>query len=165
MNNPNMNEMEYCNDVLVRLEELLFHELSGCAAWKVELVGVDFIQSKDIQGDTPDDVIQNCIREIKSAGFVEEMNYAISGEDVKLELTMKGCCHLPKEIKLRQDGIKPYICPLANMVLDQLIEKLDYETTYVADLVIDEKSGECRVWSAIYENEDKIGCVCNWNEE
>ena len=161
----NMNEMEYCNDVLVRLEELLFHELSGCAAWKVEMVGVDFIQSKDIQGGTPDEVIQNCIKAIKDAGFVEEMNYAISGEDVKLELTMKGCCHLPKEAKLRQDGIKPYICPLANMVLDQLIEKLDYETTYVADLVIDENSGACRVWSAIYENEDKIGSVCNWHEE
>ena len=160
-----MNEMEYCNDVLVRLEELLFHELSGCAAWKVEMVGVDFIQSKDIQGNTPDEVIQNCVKEIKDAGFVEEMTYAISGEDIKLELTMKGCCHLPKEIKLREGGIKPYICPLANMVLDQLIEKLNFETTYVADLVIDEKSGECRVWSAIYENEDKIGCVCNCNEE
>ena len=160
-----MNEMEYCNDVLVRLEELLFHELSGCAAWKVEMVGVDFIQSKDIQGNTPDEVIQSCVKEIKGAGFVEEMNYAISGEDIKLELTMKGCRHLPKEIKLREGGIKPYICPLANMVLDQLIEKLNYETTYVADLVIDEKSGDCRVWSAIYENEDKIGCVCNWNEE
>lgn len=165
MNEPNMNEMEYCNDVLVRLEELLFHELSGCAAWKVEMVGVDFIQSKDIQGNTPDEVIQNCIKEIKAAGLVDEMNYTISGEDVKLELTIKGCRHLPKEVKLKEGGIKPYLCPLANMILDQLIEKLNYETTYVADLVIDEKSGQCRVWSAIYENEDKIGCVCNWHEE
>jgi hypothetical protein len=165
MSDPNMNEMEYCNDVLVRLEELLFHELSGCAAWKVELVGVDFIQSKNIRGNTPDAVIQKCIKEIKNAGLVEEMNYAITGQDVKLELTMKGCRHLPKEVKLSQDGIKPYICPLTNMVLDQLIEKLKFETTYVADLHIDENKGECRVWSAIYANEDKIGCVCNWHEE
>jgi hypothetical protein len=165
MSKPNMNEMEYCNDVLVRLEELLFHELSGCAAWKVELVGVDFIQSKNIRGNTPDAVIQKCIKEIKNAGLVEEMNYAITGQDVKLELTMKGCRHLPKEVKLSQDGIKPYICPLTNMVLDQLIEKLKFETTYVADLHIDENKGECRVWSAIYANEDKIGCVCNWHEE
>ncbi|MFH1490818.1 MAG: hypothetical protein ABII06_18095, partial [Pseudomonadota bacterium] len=74
-----MNEMEYCNEVLVRLEELLFHELSGCAAWKVELVGVDFIQSKNIQGNTPDEVISNCIREIKDAGFVKEMTHEIGG--------------------------------------------------------------------------------------
>ena len=160
-----MDDMDYCNDVIVRLEELLFHELSGCAAWKVELVGVDFIQSKDIKGSTPEDVIGNCIKEIKAAGFVKEMDYAISGMGVKLELKVKGCRHLPKETKLRQDGVTPYICPIANMVLDQLIEKLNYETAYMAEMSIDEESGECRIWSAIYEDEDKIGCVCNWHEE
>jgi hypothetical protein len=160
-----MNEMEYCNDLIVRLEELLFHELSGCAAWKVEMVGVDFIQSKEIKGNNPDEVIQGCIKEIEAAGLVKEMSYAISGLGVKLELKMKGCSHLPKEVRLRQDGVKPYICPITNMVLDQLIEKLNFETTYVAELNIDENSAECRVWSAIYEDEDKIGSVCNWHEE
>ena len=160
-----MNDMEYCNQLVVRLEELLFHELSGCAPWKVEMVGVDFIQSKDIKGNTPDQVIQNCINEIKDAGLVKEMSYAISAMDVKLELAMKGCRHLPKEVKLMQNGIKPYICPITNMILDQLIEKLNFETTYVADVHINEDAGECTVWTAIYENEDKIGCVCNWHEE
>ena len=160
-----MNNMAYCNDVLVRLEELLFHELSGCAAWKVELVGVDFIQSKDIQGHSTREIIENCMKEIKAAGLVDEMGYVIGGKGVKLELTMKGCVHLPKEMKLKQDGVKPYICPITNMVLDQLIEKLDFETTYVADLIIQDNTGQCKVLSAIYENEDQIGRVCNWHEE
>ena len=160
-----MNEMKYCNEVLVRLEELLFHELSGCAAWKVELVGVDFIQSKNIQGNTPDEIVQNCIREIKNAGFVEEMSYEIGGKGVKLELKMKGCVHLPKEKKLGEDGVKPYICPLTNMILDQLIEKLNYTTAYVGEMIIDEKTGECRTRSAIFETPETIGTVCNWDEE
>ncbi|MBW2000060.1 MAG: hypothetical protein JRJ29_19130, partial [Deltaproteobacteria bacterium] len=143
----------------------LFHELSGCAAWKVELVGVDFIQSRNIEGDDPDDVIQSCIREIETAGLVEEMTYAIGGRGVKLELYMKGCRHMPKEIKLKEDGVKPYICPVTNMILDQLIEKLGYETTYLAEVMIDETRAECRTRSAVYENEDKVGCVCNWDEE
>jgi hypothetical protein len=78
---------------------------------------------------------------------------------------MKDCCHLPKEIKLKQNGVKPYICPIANMVLDQLIEKLNFETVYLANIEIDEKAGECRLWSAIYEDEGQIGEVCNWHEE
>ena len=123
-----MNDISYCNDMLVRLEELLFHELSGCAAWKVELVGIDFIQSKDVKGKTPDELIQNCIHEIKAAGLVEEMTHEIGGKGVKLELKMKGCVHLPKEAKLTKDGVKPYICPITNMILDQLIEKLNYES-------------------------------------
>jgi len=160
-----MDKMDYCNDMLVRLEELLYHELSGCAAWKVELIGVDFIQSKNIQGTTPDEVIQNCIREIREAGLVKDMGYQIGGRGIKLDLTMKGCAHLPKEARLRKVGVQPYICPISNMVMDQLIEKLNYETTYLARLDIDEKTGACRALCAVYEDEDKIGLVCDWKEE
>ena len=160
-----MNEMEYCNDLMVRMEELFYHELSDCAPFKVELVGVDFIQSREIKGSTVEEVIENCIREIKEARLAKEVNYSISGLGIKLELRIKGCIHLPKEEKLRKHGVKPYICPLANMVLDQLIEKLGYETTYIASMDSDEKTGECAIWSAIYETEDQIGKVSNWNEE
>ena len=160
-----MNDMTYCNDVLVRLEELLYQELSGCAAWKVEMVGVDFIQSKDIKGDTPDEVIQNSIQEIVGAGLVKEMTHEIGGKGVLLTLKIKECAHLPKEARLKKDGVEPYICPIANMILDQLIEKLNFETTYLADLDINQESGECLVRSAIYEDDDKIGVVCDWSEE
>ena len=160
-----MNKMEYCNELIVRLEELLFHELSGCAAWKVEMVGVDFIQSKNIQGNTPDELVGNSIKEIVDSGLVTEMTHEIGGRGVLLTLSMKGCAHLPKEVRLKKNGVKPYICPITNMILDQLIEKLNYETTYLSEIEIDEKTGECRTRSAIYEDETKIGLVCDWNEE
>jgi hypothetical protein len=160
-----MDKTEYCNDMLVRLEELLFHELSGCAAWKVELVGVDFIQSKKIKGSTPEEVIENCIKEIVTAGLVKDMHCVIGGKGVKLELSMNGCVHLPKEARLKKEGVAPYICPITNMILDQLIEKLHYDTGYLAELHIEEKAGQCRTQSAIYEDESKIGCVCDWSIE
>jgi hypothetical protein len=151
--------------MLVRLEELLFHELSGCAAWKVELVGVDFIQSRDIKGTTQEEVIENCIREITAAGLVKDMTYSIGGNGILLNLTINSCIHLPKEVKLKQDGITPYICPITNMILDQLIERLNFETTYLADLDIDTDAGLCNVKSAMYQTPDQIGLVCDWTEE
>ena len=160
-----MDKMEYCNELMVRLEELLFHELSGCAAWKVEMVGVDFVQNKNIQGNTPDELIGNTIKEMVKEGLVEEMSHYIAGKGVLMVLNMKGCAHLPKEARLKKDGVKPYICPITNMILDQLIEKLGYETSYLSEIEIDEKTGECRTRSAIYEDETKIGVVCDWNEE
>jgi len=60
-----MNKMEYCNEIMVRLEELFFHELSGGAAWKVELVGVDFIQSKEIKGNTRTKYSRIAFRKLK----------------------------------------------------------------------------------------------------
>ena len=160
-----MDQTEYYNDMMYRLEELLFHELSEMAAWKVEFIGVDFIQSKDIKGNTEEEIIENTIKEIINAELVKQMNYKIGGNGVLLRLTMKDCLHMPKEIKLKRNKIKPFVCPMAYMVLDQLIEKLGYETTYLADLDINEQTGECVAQCAIYENPDKIGLVCDWSEE
>ena len=160
-----MDKVEHFNDMLVRLEELLYHELSGCAAWKVELVGIDFIQSKKIEGNTEKEVINNCIKEITADGLVKSMTYSIGGKGILLNLKMKDCIHLPKEVRLKKDGIKPYICPIANMILDQLIEKLKYETTFLAKLDFDEKKRECKVKCAIYETPDKIGLVSDWSKE
>ena len=160
-----MDNVEHFNDMLVRLEELLYHELSGCAAWKVELVGIDFIQSKKIEGNTEEEVINNCIKEITADGLVKNMTYSIGGKGILLNLKMESCIHLPKEIRLKKDGVKPYICPIANMIMDQLIEKLKYETTYLAKLDFNEKARECKVKCAIYETPDKIGLVSDWSKE
>ena len=160
-----MDTVKYLNDVIVRLEELLYHELSGCAAWKVEFVGIDFIQSKKIEGKTVDEVIKSCIKEIVAEGLVKSMSYVVGGKGVMLKLKINGCMHLPKEVRLRKEGVAPYICPIANMILDQLIEKLKYETTYLARLDIDEKKKECTVIAAIYETPEKIGEVSDWTKE
>ena len=160
-----MDKVEHFNDMLVRLEELLYHELSGCAAWKVELVGIDFIQSKKIEGNTEEEVINNCIKEITADGLVKSITYSIGGKGILLNLKMKNCIHLPKEVKLKKDNINPYICPIANMIMDQLIEKLKYETTFLARLDINERTGECKVKCAIYETPDKIGLVSDWGKE
>ena len=51
------------------------------------------------------------------------------------------------------------------MILDQLIEKLKYETTYLAKLDFNETTGECNVKCAIYETPDKVGMVSDWSKE
>jgi hypothetical protein len=51
------------------------------------------------------------------------------------------------------------------MVLDQLIEKLNFTTTYVAELEVDPEKNECIVKCAIFETADKIGNVCDWSDE
>jgi len=52
------------------------------------------------------------------------------------------------------------------MILDQLIEKLGYCTTYVADLEVPEGTGTqpCQVKAAIYATPEKIGAVSDWSK-
>ena len=160
-----MDQIDYFNDLMARTEALFYHELSDCAAWKTEFIGVDFIQSKDIKGGSPAEIIESCIQEITDAGLIKGASYSIGGQDILLYLRIQECIHVPKEVKLIEGGIEPYNCPIVNMVLDQLIEKLNFETTYVADLEVDPAANECLIKCAIFETADKIGNVCDWSDE
>jgi len=160
-----MDKTAYFNDLMARTEELFYHELSDCAAWKTEFIGVDFIQSQAITGDTPAEIIENCIKVMATEGLIKEASYSIGGESILLYLKVRGCIHIPKEVKLQKGGIEPYNGPIVNMILDQLIEKLNFATTYVAALEVDADKGECSVKCAIFETPDKVGNVCDWSDE
>ena len=158
-------EMEkHFNDLLYRLEAIFYHELSLCARPKSELIGIDFLRSKKIEGDTVEKVIDNCIKEIEQSGLVKDITYSIHGFGILLKLRVKGCIHLPKEIKLKQEDIEPYCCPIANMILDQIIKVLNYLTTYTAELHVDESQGQCTLKCAIYKTIDNIGQVTDWTK-
>lgn len=159
-----MDKETYLNTCIARLEEVVLQELAWQGTWKVDMVGIDFIQSKNIKGKNVDEVIQNCIKAITSDGIVKEMSYTIGGLGILLTLKMKGCIHMPLETTLKKHGITPFMCPVANMILDRLVEVLHYETYYVADLTIDEAKQECVVRCAIYEDDSKIGLVSDWSK-
>ena len=160
-----MDTLAYYNDLMARMEELFFHELSDCAGWKTEFIGVDFIQSAAVQGDSRDELIRNSLQAMVDAGLIRGAAFAVAGRDILLMLKVRGCQHMRKEVKLKARGIKLYNCIIANMLNDQLIEKLGYTTTYVAAIDADEETGLCQVKVAIYETPEKIGCVSDWNEE
>ena len=154
----------YFNEMLAGLEELLYHELSGTAHKKVELVGIDFLQSRVNEGKTLEEIIEKCTREIISRGIVRHLEYSIHGFGILLKFEVEGCIHIPKEAKLKGDGAKPYMCPVANMIGDRILEILNYEVAYLANLDIDEDKGTCIVKYAVFENAQKIGQVSDWTK-
>jgi hypothetical protein len=161
-----MDQIAYTNDLLNRFEEIFYHELSQInARCKVELIGTDFLAQKNIKGKNVDEVVQNCVKEIKSSGLVKDITGKVAGKGILLKLNVKGCVHLPKEAKIEADGIEPYMCPISNMILGQIIDKLDYLTTYAAKLVVDHKKGECVAMCAIYKDASMIGQVSDWDKE
>jgi len=74
-----MDTVKYLNEVIVRLEELLYHELSGCAAWKWSSWD-RFHPVEKYPGTTVDEIIRNCIKEIKAEGLVKDISYLVAGK-------------------------------------------------------------------------------------
>ena len=155
---------EYFNDLLNRLEEIFYHELSGCARPKSELVGIDFLKSKELEGNTVEELVNSCIKEIKANKLVKDITYSIHGYGVLIKFEVQSCIHLPKEIKIKKAGIEPYCCPIANMILDRILNLLNYLTTYTAGIEVEENSEKCTLKCAIYKSMDKIGQVSDWTK-
>lgn len=162
-----MDQIAYTNDLLNKFEEIFYHELSQInARCKVELIGTDFLENnKNIKGKTVQEVVDSCVDEIKKSGLVKGLTCKIGGKGVLLKLNVNGCVHLPKEAKIKADGMEPYMCPIANMIMGQIIDKLNYLTVYTARLEVDNTKGECELFCAIYENMDMIGVVSDWSKE
>jgi hypothetical protein len=163
-------KIAYFNDLLVRLEEIFYHELSGMTHPKVEYVGTDFLRSKNIEGSTVEEILDNSIKEITAGGLAEEVTYSRAGEGILLILKIKNCIHIPMEAKLQygqknEGGVAPYMCPIANMILDRILEVLNFQMVYNASIEnIDTETGECSLKCVIYESAEKIGQVGDWRD-
>jgi len=105
--------IKYFNEMLSRFEALFYHEITGTAVKKVDLIGIDLIQSKEIGGETTDEVIGNCVSALKDMGIARDIQFSIHGHGILLKLEVEDCLHIPKEAKLKREGINPYMCPLA----------------------------------------------------
>lgn len=160
----NISCLSHLNEILARWEEILYHELGGVANLKVDFIGVDFIRSKKIEGDTVHTVIEGCIKEIVGAGIARDILYVTDETGIFLKLDIKGCVHLPAKARVIQDGVPPYVCLVANMILDRIIGLLGYEHAVMSQLNVDQKKRQCRCICSMYETLDKIGQVSDWTK-
>jgi hypothetical protein len=157
-----MDSIKYCNEVMARLETLMYQELSGMAYWKCEFVGADFIRSQKIEGKTLPEIVENTTKAISKAGITGDISYKVGGDGVMLKMKVKDCIHHGKEELVKDEGVAPYICPIANMVLDMIHDKLKYETSYLAKIAIDPEKKQCLLYMALYQTGDMIGHVTDW---
>jgi len=86
-------------------------------------VGIDYIQSKQIEGNTVEEVIDSCIKVMKADGLIKDMTYKRGPEGILLKLDVNGCLHMEKEIMLKKNGVQPYCCPITNASSDAVSGK------------------------------------------
>jgi len=154
----------YYNDCVARFEEIAYQELSNMVRSKVEYIGIDYLKSKNIQGSTVEQIVDACIKEMKAGGLVSDMTYSRGGGGLLLTFDVKNCIHLPMEAKLqnslrREGGVEPYLCPIANMILERIYTLLKFQMVFKATMEPDPAKNACVVKCAIYESQENIGKI------
>jgi hypothetical protein len=145
-----MIERTYFHDTFSALVKSLYYERGRGAYFRATMVGRDFIDRREIQGNTSDEVIENCIGVLVENNIIEKAAYEKDESDTFFTFEVKGCAHLPVEARLKEEGVPAFVCPPINIILYK-IRQLIGLAVEIADITVHQEEGKCIVRVVIFK--------------
>ena len=145
-----MNDRTYFQDTFSALAKSLFYERGRGASFRATMVGRDYIDRHEIQGDTSEAVIERCIDVLVENNIIARATYQKDESDSFFTFELNGCAHLPVEAWLQEEGVPAFVCPPINMILYK-IRQLIGLAVEIADISVDQKEGKCVVRVVIFK--------------
>jgi len=145
-----MMDRTYFQDTFAALAKSLFYERGRGACFRATMIGRDYIDRHEIQGDTSEAVIENCIDVLVENNLIENATYQKDESDSFFSFEVKGCAHLPVEAWLEKEGVPAFICPPINMILYKIRQRIGLAVE-IADIAVHQKEGECIVRVVIFK--------------
>ena len=145
-----MMDRSYFEDTFAALAKSLFYERGLGASFRATMVGRDYIDRHEIQGDTSEAVIERCIDVLVENNIIAKAGYQKDESDSFFTFELNGCAHLPVEVWLEEEGVPAFVCPPINMILYK-IRQLIGLAVEIADISVDHKEGKCVVRVVIFK--------------
>jgi hypothetical protein len=144
-----MMDRTYFQDTFSALAKSLFYERGRGASFRATMVGRDYIDRHEIQGDSSEAVIENCVDVLVENNIIEKATYKKDESDSFFTFELKGCAHLPVEERLEAEGVPAFVCPPINMTLYKIRQRIDLAVE-IADISVHQKQGKCVVRVVIF---------------
>jgi len=140
----------YFRDIVSSLENVLYYERGGGSFFRATMIGTNFIDRKRIEGNTSEEVFENCVKEMRENNIVKDASYKKDKDGTLFTFEIENCMHLPIEAKLKEEGVPTYICPPTNMILWKIREIMDLAVE-IADITVNQDSGRCIIRVVVFK--------------
>jgi hypothetical protein len=147
-----MIDSTYFQDTFSALVKALYYERGRGAYFRATMVGRDYIDRIEINGNTSEKVIENCVKFLVKKDIVEKAAYKKDESDTFFTFEIKGCIHLPMEARLKEQGVPAFVCPPINIILHK-IRQLIGLTVEIADITVNQEEGTCIVRVVIFKQQ------------
>jgi hypothetical protein len=147
-----MIDSTYFQDTFSALVKALYYERGRGAYFRATMVGRDYIDRIEINGNTSEKVIENCVKFLVKKDIVEKVAYKQDKSDTFFTFEIKGCIHLPVEARLKEQGVPAFVCPPINIILHK-IRQLIGLTVEIADITVNQEEGTCIVRVVIFKQQ------------
>ena len=145
-----MMDRTYFQDTFSALAKALYYERGRGAYFRATMVGRDYIDRREIKGNTSEEVIESCIDVLLENNIIEKAEYKKDESDTFFTFEVKGCAHLPVEAWLEEEGVPAFVCPPINMILYK-IRQLIGLAVEIADITVNQEEGKCVVRVVIFK--------------
>ena len=139
----------YFQDTFSALVKSLYYERGRGAYFRATMVGRDFIDRREIKGNTSEEVIGNCVDVLVENQIIENATYRRDESDTLFTFEINGCSHLPVEARLEEEGVPTFVCPPINIILYK-IRQLIGLAVEIADITVQQEEGKCIVRVVIF---------------
>jgi len=145
-----MIDRTYFQDTFAALVKSLYYERGRGAYFRATMVGRDYIDRRQIEGNTSEAVIGNCIDVLVENNIIEKAAYKKDKSDTFFTFEVQGCVHLPVEAWLKEEGVPAFVCPPINMIIYKIRQRTDLAVE-IADITVDQKKRKCIVRVVVFK--------------
>lgn len=141
--------LDYANSLMYELQKAFWDERGRGARFRMTKVGRQFFQDKCLpllQSADLDEILNTVRVVLQTEGIAADFSY--SYEDRLLRVEVPGCLHRPAEEKMVAQGIEPFTCVPANLIVLAIEEKLD-RPVELAEIKLEE--GVCRLLLVVFD--------------
>lgn len=145
-----MRDSSYFRDIVSALEKALYYERGRGGYFRATMVGTDFIDREQIEGESSEEVIDNCINVLIENEMIEKATSKKDESGTFFTFEIEGCAHLPVEARLKEEGVPAFVCPPINMILYK-IRGLVGLAVEIADITVSQQDKRCTVRVVVFE--------------
>ena len=145
-----MRDSSYFRDIVSALEKALYYERGRGGYFRATMVGTDFIDREQIEGESSEEVIDHCVNVLIENEMIEKATSKKDESGTFFTFEIEGCAHLPVEARLKEEGVPAFICPPINMILYKIRDLVGLAVE-IADITVSQEEGRCTVRVVVFK--------------
>jgi hypothetical protein len=126
MNNKKTIPLDYVNGLMYELEKAFWDERGRGARFRMTTVGREYYQDRvrpQLQSSELEHILKTVQETLQKDGITGQVSYDRDGR--LLRVSIERCIHQQVEERMTQNGVEPFTCVPANLIVLALEEKLD----------------------------------------
>ncbi len=147
--------LDYANDLMFEMQKAFWDERGKGARFRMTTIGREYFKNKCLpllQSAELEHILDTIRQVLQNEGIVGQVSYDQDGRMIRLSVA--SCVHQKIEDRMVAQGVEPFTCMPANLIVLALEEKLD-RPVELAEIKVE--GGVCQLLLVLFDQRPNLG--------